>query len=151
MNIFPRITTITILAPLVASVVIVDSAFAQNTLSGRWLVVYDSTYRENWEIQIRNNRLSIVSFNEEVPGVPLPGDYRRPLSVENVTSNRQGIYLRVRQSENVVYEYQLSFVRTNRIQGVYRYSDRTLEGIGAIGGESGVVTKAGSIIMTRMQ
>jgi hypothetical protein len=151
MNIFPRITTIAMLAPLVASVVVVDSAFAQNTLSGRWLVVYDGTYRENWEIQVRNNRLSIISFNEQVPGVSLPGDYRLPLSVESATSNQQGIYLRVRQSESVVYEYQLSFVRTNRIEGVYRYSDTTLIDTGVIGGESGVVTKAGSIIMTRMQ
>lgn len=151
MNFFPRITAITMLTPLVASTVIVDSVFAQNTLSGKWLVVHEGAHNDNWEIQVSNNQLSIIVFNEKVPGVSLIGDYRRPLSIESATSNQQGIYLRVRINESIVYEYQLSFISPNRIQGVYRSVDTTLNDLGIISGETGVITKSGRIIMTRIQ
>lgn len=152
MNLLPRIALSTLLIPMSALVMSADIAIAQNSIEGRWLVVREGRFgssRENWDIQIHNGQLFITSFREQVPGVPLPGDYRTPLSVEGATSNNEGLYLRIRENVSVVYEFQLAAVSSNRIEGVYRYVDTTLIDQGIVVGSTGTITEGGRVIMTR--
>lgn len=152
MNFLPRIALSALLVPLSALVISADIAVAQNSLEGRWLVVREGRFgssRDNWEIQINNGQLFIISFREQVPGVPLPGDRRTPFGIESAVSNQEGLYLRIRENESVVYEYQLAFIRPNRIEGAYRYVDTTLSDQGIVSGSAGAITEGGRVIMTR--
>ena len=139
---------------LLASVVIYGSASKQSIseLSGRWTVAQNGSTGsslDHWNITTRNSTLSVVSFNETVPGVKLPRDYRRPLTVEKADREGSKIRLVLRRDSHVVTEYILTFTRPDRIEGHFRSTDTSLGDLGIFSGEAGTIYDAGKVIMTR--
>lgn len=125
------------------------------SIVGRWTVVHQGSSgpgRSFWEIRVYDNQLSIVEFYEAVQGVPLPGDYRKPLQVYNVRFSGQQLGFVVEDTrQSVTTEYDLAFTGSNRIEGYFRRTDQFLRDQGILGGDAGVIMDAGTVIMTREQ
>ena len=123
------------------------------SIVGRWTVVHQGSTgpgRSFWDIKVYDNQLSIVEFYEAVPGVPLPGDYRKPLQVYNIRSSGQQLAFVIEDpQQSVTTEYDLAFTRPNRIEGYFRRTDNFLRDQGILGGEAGVIMDAGTVIMRR--
>ncbi|WP_424100326.1 hypothetical protein [Moorena producens] len=142
-------------APLLLTSVIIYGCGSQQLmleLSGRWTVAQHGSTRsshDHWDITTHNSRLSVVSFNETLPGYAWPGDYRRPLTVEKVKREGSSILLVMRRDSHVVTEYILTFTRPDRIEGHFRSTDTSLGDLGIFPGEAGTIYDAGKVIMTR--
>lgn len=101
---------------------------------------------------MNNGQLSIVSFRQDVPGIPLPGDYRQPLEILDFRYDNQNIYLTLRRDTSWTIQYVLAFAGSrNRLEGQFRSVDTTLGDLGIIQGEPGTIQSAGRIIMTRQR
>lgn len=147
--------TVGLTAPLLfASVTIYGCASEPSIseLSGRWSVAQhgsNGSSLDHWDITTRNSTLSVVSFKETVPGVPLPSDYRRPLTVEKAEREGLKILLVLRRDSHIVTEYILTFTRADRVEGHFRSTDTGLRDSGVLSGEAGTIYDAGTVIMTR--
>jgi hypothetical protein len=155
MNIVPKLV-FGLTTSILLTTAFVDKNVSAQSISdfiGRWTVAKHSSTGssvDHWDITIiHKNQLSIVSFREDVPGIPLPGDYRNPLFIEQVNYNNASIYLKLRRGSSITTEYTLTFIRRDRLEGQWRTVDTTLIDQGIIGGQAGIVQSAGKIIMTR--
>jgi hypothetical protein len=99
-----------------------------------------------WELQLNGQQLSITAFNEAVPGVPLPGDYREPLEVSDVqlTGNTLSFTARRGSMPSVTTYYTLTILSSSRIEGTYRRIDTYLRDTGT----GGVIETEGIVILT---
>ncbi len=155
MNIVPKLA-LGLTTSILLTTTFVDKNVSAQSISdfvGRWTVAEHSSIGssvDRWDITIiNNNQLSIVSFREDVPGIPLPGDYRNPLSIEQVKYDDANIYLKLRRGSSITTEYALTFIGRDRLEGQSLTVDTTLQDQGIIGGQAGIVQSAGKIIMTR--
>lgn len=125
---------------------------ADDILSGVWQVSQQSqsgSSLEQWDIQARAGQITIVAFDQAVPGVPLPGDYREDLSLSNVTFDGQTLRLSTKRFSSVTFEYDLTIVAPDRIEGSYTSTDTALSDTGIIQGEAGVIKDTGKVIMVK--
>ena len=160
MNFLPKLAVGLSTSILLTSTVICENAVAQTIedFLGTWTVSEQSSTGsslDSWDITfINNNQLSVVSFKQAVPGIPLPGDYRQPLQVRSFSydNQNQNIYLTLERDTSWTTEYVLTFVGSrDRLEGQFRSVDTKLGDLGIIQGQSGTIHSAGKIIMTRQQ
>lgn len=156
MNFLPKLAVSLTTSILLTSTVICENAFAQTIedILGTWTVAEHSSTGssvDHWDISvINNNQLSIVSFRQDVPGIPLPSDYRQSLQIVDFQHDNQKIHLTLRRDVSWTIQYVLSFVGSrDRLEGQFHSIDSTLEDKGIIQGQTGVIQSAGKIIMTR--
>lgn len=158
MNFLPKLAAGLTASILFTSTVIHQKAVAQtiNDFSGTWTVSQQSSTGsslDSWDVTfVSNNQLSVVSFRQAVPGIPLPGDYRQPLQVLGFSYDNQNIYLTLGRDTSFTTEYVLTFIGSrDRLEGQFRSVDTALGDLGIIQGEAGTIHSAGRIIMTRQQ
>lgn len=158
MNFLPKLATGLTASILLTSTVICKNAVAQtiDDFLGTWTVSKQSSTGsslDSWDITVINsNQLSVVSFKQDVPGIPLPGDYRQPLEILDFRYDNQNIYLTLRRNTSWTTEYILTFAGSrDRLEGQFRSVDTTLGDLGILQGQAGTIQSAGRIIMTRQK
>lgn len=122
-------------------------------LTGIWQVSRQNQYGsslEYWDIKAGDNQIIIEAFRQAVPGVPLPGDYRKNLPVSDFEFDGQRLAFTLTGSvEGVVEKFHLVLRGTDRIEGSYTSTDTFLRDTGFIQGEAGIIEVPGQAILIK--